>query len=73
MCLLVLFAGGCAPQGPPADHLVHLASRPNTQLRTLAGKCGGDFEKLTPQEQQTVQSMTGGHGAEVMRSLNLGG
>jgi hypothetical protein len=38
-------------------------------IKQLAVKSGGDFSKLSPEEQQKLQKMTTGYGAMAMKSV----
>jgi hypothetical protein len=38
-------------------------------IKQLAVKSGGDFSKLSPDEQQKLQKMTSGYGAMAMKSV----
>ena len=37
-------------------------------IKSLAQKSGGDFSKLSPEEQQKLTSMTGGYGAMALKA-----
>jgi hypothetical protein len=59
----LLFPCGCGPRPSTAR------ARPmNDYLTQKARESGGDFNKLSPEDQKRVQSMTQGHGPQAIRS-----
>ena len=66
----ILLLLGCSSGEPaPVAQNASAVTPPPLALNQLAAKCQGDFTRLSPDEQKTVQGMTSGKGAEAMAAL----
>jgi hypothetical protein len=71
--VLVAFVGWLAWANlfaPPKPAPMDAKGQANHEyIKQLAVKSGGDFSKLSPDEQQKLQKMTTGYGAMAMKSV----
>src|ERR1051326_2457216 len=71
--VLVAFIGWMAKSnfhpGPTVAPITQQARSNNDRMHQLAVQSGGDISKLTEEDRNWVNTVSGGHGTDVMRGL----
>ena len=67
--VIFVYAKMSTPTSPLPGSQSSASKGPGDFFAQKAKECGGDFSRLSAQDQQQIQAMTGGKGAETMRQM----
>ena len=72
LCVLaaaLMQVAGCGSKPVASVPTTAPVTSPDEQLRTLSEKCGGDFNKLSSEEQTAANQLSGNRGEQAIRAL----